>query len=380
MNGTVKVDDFIQMAQQLTAEHRIKEALDFVYAHSEPDNFRQFRVLCLYTAAGLWQEEAGDGETARQKLFEILQFIEEDMSMITEVPSLQEVMEDMYIKTCELICDMALSYEEYEQHMAKIALIRPYTTFQKGQMELIQNMKDEGQPWVVNMFLLAERYVGNGVDGQQQDRYANAAALYQLILQNRRLLRPSRADLKIAGGNYGAYMFNLVQKHLSYCHTTSTPCNPDNYLFMLDKARDVLEESKRDVGDPAMTDELMTELSRTKTKLLEMKAKAEAAGYNYTRPGEVRTGPSYGQGGGLGNMGSQVVGNTPPDDPGVKKMEKGMRVGWLVFAIILTALAAFLWYRGITLPDGKWWRILLAVICTFGAIGNYSFFGASRRR
>jgi hypothetical protein len=353
MKKTVNVKKIVKEVQKLVAEHRVKEALNFIDQHNKPENYRQFRVLCMYNTAALWLEEAGDGSMARQKFFELLQFIETDMSMITEVPSLKEVMEDMYIKTCVIISDLALSYEEYEQHMAKIEKMRPYTPLQKEQMELIQNMKNEGHSWLVNILSLAERHVSNG-----QDQFGKAAALYQLVLENRRKLRPSRADLKIAAYNYGTTMYNLVQKHLNYCHATKTPCNPDNYLFMLEKTISVLEESKRDVGDLQTTDNCIANLNRMLEKLMAIKWNVESTGYNYTRPSSTK---------------NSVV----TEEQMKSKVLKGIRAVLKVLGVILIVIAIFLFYKGLTLPDSN--CIKLGLICMFLAIGYFVIIGCINR-
>jgi hypothetical protein len=263
------VNTFISQSQQQLTSRKVREAIDFALDAAREANFAQFKILCLHTVVEACYYFAGDGEATRVWCEALLNWMDRNTNVITDVPSLREVMEDMYIKQCEILADTALSYEEYFTSMERIKSIRPHTELQSRQVDLINSMQNEGQPWSANMLLLAVRYSGaNDIMGQSNTMYGPAAALYGLMLQNRRKLRLSRTDLKMSLTNYSTSIGNLVAEADSYYENTRERLNPNDYLFMLDKAISVINESKRDILEPNAGEEEIAYLTEQREALI----------------------------------------------------------------------------------------------------------------
>lgn len=265
------VNTFTARSQQQITAHRIREALDYALNSAREADYPQFKILCLHTVVEICHYYAGDGEASCAWCSSLLNWMDKNLGVIAKIPSLREVMEDMYIKECEILADAAVSYEEYFESMEKIRPIRPHTDLQSGQVDLIRSMQEEGQPWSTNMLFLATRYAGaNDNMGQSNTMYSTAAALYGLMLQNRRKLRLSRTDLKLALTNYSASIGNITEEADNFYKNTPGSLNPNDYLFMYEKAICLIDESKKDVLEPDAGKEQIAYLREQREALLNM--------------------------------------------------------------------------------------------------------------
>jgi len=355
------VNTFIGKSQQQIASHRVREALEYALNSAREAHYPQFKILCLHTVVEVCHYHVGDGEASRAWCFALLDWVDKNRGVITDIPSLREVMEDMYIKQCEIIADAALSYEEYFEYMEKIKSIRPHTALQSSQVELIRSMQDEGQPWSANMLLLAVRYAGaNGDTGQFNTMYGSAASLYGLMLQNRRKLRLSRTDLKMSVTNYSASIGNLVTQADSYYKNTPGRLDPNEYLFMIDKAVRLINESKRDIMEPDAGEEEIGYLTEQREALLDMSPLSIAV----TSPPDAMN--IIENPGMLDEiMGAKGSYTAPP-----KLSNDGRKSGSsLLNSIINLILAVFSWYFALTL--GQWWWYACAVLFSLSAIGGF---------
>ena len=121
------------------------------------------------------------------------------------------------------------------------------------------------------MLLLAVRYAGaNDNISQSNTMYSSAAALYGLLLQNRRKLRLSRTDLKLAMVNYSACIGDIIEEAANYYKNTSGRQNPNDYLFMLERAIGLIDESKKDVMEQNAGEEQVAYLRMQKEALIDM--------------------------------------------------------------------------------------------------------------
>lgn len=354
------VNTFINKSQQQITSHRIREALDYALSSAREADFCQFKILCLHTVTEVCLYYAGDGETTRAWCFALLGWMDKNINVITDIPSLREVMEDMYIKQCAIIADTAISYEEYFEYMEKIKSIRPHTELQKGQVDLIKSMENEGQPWSMNMLLLAARYAGaNDNMGQSNTMYGSAAALYGLMLQNRRKLRLSRTDLKMSITNYSASIGNLVEEADNYYKNTQGFLNPNDYLFMVDKAINIINESKKDVMEPNAGEDEISYLTEQREALMNKVSYGDAI----TSPPNAMTIIEN------QDLLNEIMESNFTKTSNPYKEFKEQNSSSSGFTIILRfIMAAASLYFAFTL--NQWWWYILAVFFTLTAIGG----------
>jgi hypothetical protein len=267
----------MKYSSELLLDKRLRENIDFCERALATANFPQYEVLCLYSLAGCYKE-AGDAVSARDSYFKLLEMCDSKKNIIYGQPSLQEVMEDMYVSTCDFIGLNAISYSEYETYMNKIEEVRPLTDLQKGQLELIENLKNEGRDWTFNIIQLAQKY-------QNDCAYGATACLYSLLLIYRRQLRVSPDNINLAITNYAGNIAHLIEECILYCEENKRPCNPYNYLFVVEKAINLISEYQNDMNTKEEANSAIEQLTLCKNELEQLQQKAVMNHYKYTAPG-----------------------------------------------------------------------------------------------
>jgi len=238
-------DYFIKINQMLAEGKRFKELIELCeYAISSavwpPLMERQCEALCRWTMAESYFYHIGDAKKARESYMSFLKFVDKDISMITDAPTLQEVMEDMYVKACTDIGQLAISYDEYFAYIQKIKTVRPITAKQKDQMDNVEYNRNHGISWSRNIIQLAE-LEASSIEAGAIDRLPCGVAVYSLLLHFTET-EPSIDMLRIAIKNYGGLVCRLIGESFLHCSAKKHPANPDNYRFILDQAIDLVGE------------------------------------------------------------------------------------------------------------------------------------------
>jgi len=248
-------DYFMQTSQMLNDGKRFKEAIELCeYAISSavwPKPMkRQCEALCRWTMSEIYFYQIGDAKKAREGYTSFLKYVDRDISMITAAPSLQEVMEDMYVKACADMGQLAISYDEYFAFIKKIESVRQLTQKQKDQMGNVEYNRNHGISWCSNIVQLAE-LEAKSIESGAIDRLPNAVAMYSLLLLFPETDPPIDV-LRIAINNYSSYVCRLIGESFLHCAAKKHPANPDNYRFIVEQAIDMVGEF---LGDMETQDE-----------------------------------------------------------------------------------------------------------------------------
>jgi hypothetical protein len=348
---------FIKISGTLLADKRLREHIDLCKQASEKAYFPQYKILCLYTLACCYKE-AGDAVSNRETLTDLFKILDSDRNIIYQIPSLQEVMEDMYVKACEHMGDCAISYSEYETYMHKIEEVRPLTELQKGQLELIESLKNEGRDWTYNIISLVQRY-------QNDNKFGDAATLWSLLLIYRRQLRVSRDDINIAIHDYTATVFNLISECTSYCEQKKHPCHPYNYLFIVEKAIGIAGEFQKDMSTQKEANEAIEKLNSVKNHFEKRLAGGTAIYDNYTGDGYLSR--------------NQIIEDIRENEktvipPGFEPAGKPEQRAAIVRSAGNLIIAGVSVYYGLYI-DKTWGKVLffiLAVFSIMSALSNYT--------
>ncbi|MCL2105831.1 MAG: hypothetical protein FWH26_02030 [Oscillospiraceae bacterium] len=246
-------DYFIQTQQMLIEGKRFKEAIDLCEYAIESAVWptpmtRQCGALCRWNLAETYFYAIGDAKSARDGYIAFLQYVDDDMSMLTipSAPTLQEAMEDMYVKTCDDMGQLAISYDEYFYYIHKSESVRPLTQKAKNQLEAMEYNRNHGLSWSDNIVQLAE-LEAESVESNTIDRLPNAVALYSLFLLFPDEIDPTTDTLRIAIKNYSSCVCRLVGESILCCAAKGHPANPDNYRFIFEQAIALVSEYLNDM-------------------------------------------------------------------------------------------------------------------------------------
>ncbi|MDR1879450.1 MAG: hypothetical protein LBQ78_00770 [Tannerellaceae bacterium] len=347
----------------LLPDKRLREHIDFCKRALESADFPQYQMLCLSALAGSYRE-AGDAVSAREVNIKVLERLDAEKEIIYKAPSLQEVMEDMYVTACEAMGQYAISYSEYETYMNKIKEVRPLTEQQAGQLELVENLKNEGRDWTYNILALANRY-------QDNTQFEEAMALYSLLFIYRRQLRVSRENINLAIHNYTANVLNLISGCIAYCEENGDPCNPYNYLFIIEKAITLVSEFQKDMSTKKEADDAIESLTSLKNAFEEELQEKGAEFYDYYSSG--------------GYMSPKLLEDEIRNNETMKKMippgfepatEKDRRAA--AFRSVIALIFAWVCVYWASEVDETWKMVALYILSFFGILSAVSMY--SRRK
>lgn len=237
-------DYFIQTHQYTLENRRFKEAVDLCeYAISSavwPSSMeRQCEALCRWSLAETYFYQIGDAKNARETYMNFLSYVDGDWSMVSANPPQREVMEDMYVKACVDMGQLAISYDEYFYYIKKSEKARPLTEKQKQQFEAMEYNRNHGLSWCDNILQLAQ-LEHSTVESGGIGRLPCAVAMYSLFL-----LYPDETDppidvLKIALTNYSSFVCRLIDESILHSAAKNHPANPENYRFIFEQAIDLV--------------------------------------------------------------------------------------------------------------------------------------------
>ena len=267
-------DYFIQTDQMLLKGKRFKEAVELCeYAISsavwQPGMERQSEALCRWTLAETYFYQIGDAKKARDSYTAFLKYVDDDMSMLKNpsAPTLQEAMEDMYVKACADMGQLAVSYDEYASYIYKSETVRPLTQKAKNQLEAVEYNRAHGMSWCDNVVQLAE-LEAKTVESGSVERLPCAVAMSSLFLLFPEIDAPVDL-LRMALTNYSSFVCRLIGESILHCAAMGHPANPDNYRFIFEGAIALTGEFLDDMETHAAAKEAQDKLIAAKNESID---------------------------------------------------------------------------------------------------------------
>ena len=265
-------DTFIR----LTQEGRIKDAVSFCERAAEEAPYVEFQCVALKDLAECHFFFTGDGEACRQANLRGPRLMEEHPEILEGTQHMaKHLITRMYSDFCEQFRSVAVSFEEYEEHCEKPLRVRERNATEKRGLKAVEELKSKNAGWIENMFLLLEQYFP-----QAQSTSANAAAaqgscLTQLILLNRRKLRTKPLDINFALQQYMNCTIANAEKLIQTCGKNRFPPDPDQILFLFDRASSIIETFRGDrQADQPTVEKCLASLAGARKHVEEIGARA----------------------------------------------------------------------------------------------------------
>ena len=321
--------------ESMTSNHQTREAIDAARrARNEPGVSDIMKVAFGYYEMNALCYQAADGVTARAVGTELFALVDARPGILDKSipPPAQRSLKEIYVSICGLMSDLALSYDEFDSCMARISGAGALTDHYRDSIRIVEESKENGESWFVNMILLADNFAGVSKHNQNPGNFGMAATLYGLILKERRQLRPPRDELARVAFNFGAYTANAVVNGINTTKASNVPTDMvGNMIPILDGAVALLEETRRDVNDAAKTDGGIAAIEKVRANIL----------------------------------GAQ----------------KNAKRTFIIMAVIFTVLTALTWRHCLTVPGGSGgWTVLAVILSLITVTSYYWIFVTVRKR
>jgi hypothetical protein len=190
-----------------------------------------------------WRSELGNGVEARKRFNEV-------GLLATQLPVDPGLSRDLIANACGNSMLLALSYEEYEEWANALRQLRPTDDQLLGQYPPIMDAKRQGRPWSDALRSFAGSYFS---DGSPSDRklWSEAAATYQLMLENRQRLRLDRGTWGEVIVRYTTLCLRLGTRACPTGATVGSSECPENPLRLITQIAPYLDDYlKSNPNDP----------------------------------------------------------------------------------------------------------------------------------
>jgi len=157
--------------------------------------------LVLYNIGCLYRSTMGDGVNARKYLLGAC----EELALIADSNAARNIRPN----ALENLMILSLSYDEYAAHANELRRLKPAADILRGQLPLIEKSREEGHAWFEVMDDIAHTYYDRGNAQRDAGLYGEGAAVFQLLLVNRKALRVNREGWRRALLEYGNLCLRL---------------------------------------------------------------------------------------------------------------------------------------------------------------------------
>lgn len=351
INGT-----FLILAKQ----NRTKELIDFCRKIADECSAKDLKCIALRNLSEACFFMAGDGETARQANLEGLAILDENRDLLEIAPNAApEVMKHIYSDFCEQFRAIAISLDEYDEYAHKAEIVRPMNATEIRGLQVTADYREKGVSWKEDMFIRVENYYPQQQMAQHTENAGQAASILSLILKNRRSLRLNRTDLNFSIQQYCNAVCDLVVNQCKACNAASQQIDPDNYLFVLEKARALIADCADDCEVDETTINLhLNVLDQMKQQIINESQKISISPPDPDQAELERETGAFFEAVRADQIYLQSAGDPVPGARGGPQVSPaGCGIFTIVFSLIIIIVCAWIYAAKTNAP---WWQVLLA--------------------
>lgn len=194
------------------------------------------KAWATYNLATIYWHHLGNGLEARREflaaidIFEQFGYADAPMFKTVHANALENAM----------LC--ALTYDEFEGLADKLTAISPGIPILTGLVPDVNNHRDRGKPWSDSLFGLAGSYYNRSDPKLDAGRYGEAKSTYHLMLANRKQLRLSEENWRIAIYEFCALSMRMASDCLKVRGGDHDQNSPEEYLPILTEAIPLVDE------------------------------------------------------------------------------------------------------------------------------------------
>ncbi|NMB62082.1 MAG: hypothetical protein GYA18_07055 [Chloroflexi bacterium] len=194
------------------------------------------RAWATYNLATIYWHHLGNGLEARHEFLAAIGDFEQFGHGDTPI------FKTVHANALENAMLCALSYDEFEELAGKLNAISPGIPILTGLVPDVNNHRDRGKPWSDSLFGLAGSYYNRSDPKLDAGRYGEAKSTYHLMLANRKQLRLSEENWRIAIYEFCALSMRMTSDCLKVRGGDDDQNSPEEYLPILTEAIPLVDE------------------------------------------------------------------------------------------------------------------------------------------
>jgi tetratricopeptide (TPR) repeat protein len=194
------------------------------------------RAWATYNLATIYWHHLGNGLEARHEFLAAIDDFEQ--FGYGDAP----IFKTVHANALENAMLCALSYDEFEDLAGKLTVISPGIPVLTGLVPEVNKHRERGKPWSDSLFGLAGSYYYRSDPKLDAGRYGEAKSTYHLMLVNRKALRLSEENWRIAIYEFCALSMRMASDCLKARGGDHDRNSPEEYLPLLTEAIPLVDE------------------------------------------------------------------------------------------------------------------------------------------
>ncbi len=220
------IEKFFEDGENLADQSRFLPAVETFKEAQRLTKIPWRRAWATYNLATIYWHHLGNGLEARHEFLAAIGDFEQFGHGDTPI------FKTVHANALENAMLCALSYDEFEELAGKLNAISPG----------IPILTDRGKPWSDSLFGLAGSYYNRSDPKLDAGRYGEAKSTYHLMLANRKQLRLSEENWRIAIYEFCALSMRMTSDCLKVRGGDDDQNSPEEYLPILTEAIPLVDE------------------------------------------------------------------------------------------------------------------------------------------
>ena len=223
-------------ADSLQEQRRLIPAIEKLELARQLTKIQDRRAFATYNLGIIYWARLGNGVAARREFlaaasqFDVHGYGQNPNLRLCHTGALENAM----------LC--ALSYEEFEALAERLRALAPETLILAGLLPAVRETRECGEPWSHMLFDIAFPYYNRNDPKLDAGRYGEAKSTYHLMLTNRRSLRLTREDWRMAIQEYCALAMRMEPDCVKARGGDADVHSPEEFLPILTDALPLVDE------------------------------------------------------------------------------------------------------------------------------------------
>ncbi len=230
------IEKFFEDGENLADQSRFLPAVETFKEAQRLTKIPWRRAWATYNLATIYWHHLGNGLEARHEFLAAIGDFEQFGHGDTPI------FKTVHANALENAMLCALSYDEFEELAGKLNAISPGIPILTGLVPDVNNHRDRGKPWSDSLFGLAGSYYNRSDPKLDAGRYGEAKSTYHLMLANRKQLRLSEENWRIAIYEFCALSMRMTSDCLKVRGGDDDQNSPEEYLPILTEAIPLVDE------------------------------------------------------------------------------------------------------------------------------------------
>lgn len=225
-----------EKAEQLADQRRLIPAIQALEDARSLTEIPERRAWASYNLGAVHWHLLGDGIAAKREFLTAIKFLD------ALGYGVQPEMKTLHANALENAMLCSLSYDEFEDLGERLRELCPEAPIVTGLIPNVRESRDSGRPWSDTLISIGCSNYDRNDPARDPGRYGEGRSTFHLLLTNRRQLRVSREDWRMAIYEFCALSLRMATDYMVARGGDNDPNPADEFIPILTEAIPIVDE------------------------------------------------------------------------------------------------------------------------------------------